>query len=85
MKNKNNSNNKENKRKNSKSKSYNHLLFQESSINIVEIKYNAERNKLLIKKNHTIENTTMLNGYYNSVITLQKEEINRLTIELEEL
>ena len=46
------------------------------------MKYNAKQSKLLTEKNHAIENTTILNRYYNSVITLQKEEMNRLTIEL---
>ena len=65
--------------------SYNHLLFQEKSMNITKMKCNAKRNKLLDKKNYTIENTNTFNIYYNSVITLQKEEINKLTIEVEEL
>ena len=49
------------------------------------MKYNAEQNKLLDEKNYTIENTKTLKLYYNSVITLQKEEMNRLTIEVAEL
>ena len=65
--------------------SYNHLLFQEEGINITEMKYNAKWNKLLDKKNCTIENANTFNIYYNSVITLQKEEINKLTTEVEEL
>ena len=65
--------------------SYKHLLFQEEGINIIEMKYNAEQNKLLDEKNYAIENANILNTYYNSVITLQKEEMNRLTTEVEEL
>ena len=65
--------------------SYNHLLFQKEGINITEMKYNAKQNKLLDKKNYAIENTNTFNTYYNSVITLQKEEINKLTTEVEEL
>ena len=77
--NKNDSNIKEEKRNNIKSKDYNHLWFQESRINTVEMKHNAKRNKLLIQKNLATENAIMLNRYYNSVITLQKEEIYIVT------
>ena len=55
--------------------SYKYLLFQEEGINIIEMKYNAKQNKLLDEKNYAIENANTLNTYYNSVITLQKEEI----------
>ena len=65
--------------------SYKYLLFQEEGINIIEMKDNTKWNKLLDKKNYTIENTNIFNTYYNSVITLQKEEINKLTTEVEEL
>jgi len=80
-KNKNDSNIKENKRNNIKSKKdYNPLLFKESGLNIVEMKHHIERNKLLTKKNLTKENAMILNGYYTSVITLQKEEINTVIV-----
>ena len=65
--------------------SYNYILFQEEGINITEMKYNAKWNKLLDKKNCAIENANTFNTYYNSVITLQKEEINKLITEVEEL
>ena len=44
------------------------------------MKYNAERNKLLIQKNLAIENAIISNRYYKSVIILKKEEIDKVTI-----
>ena len=44
------------------------------------MKYNAERNKLLIQKNLAVENAIISNRYYKSVIILQKEEIDIVTI-----
>ena len=38
-----------------------------------------------MEKNFSIENAKILNGYYNSVILLQKEEMNRVTTELDKL
>ena len=64
---------------------YNHLLFHESELKIVEIKHHTERNKLLVQKNLAKENTIILNKYCNSVIKLQKEEINIVTVELERI
>ena len=38
-----------------------------------------------MQKNLAKENTMMLNGYYNLVIPLQKEEISIVTVELERI
>ena len=70
MEKKNKRNVKEDKRNETKSNKYKHLQFQENGMNIVEIEFIMERNKLLTEKKYTVENAKLINRYYNSVITL---------------
>ena len=76
---------KENKRKEIKSNKYEHLRFKENGMNIAEMEFIAERNKILTEKKYIVENAMIIKGYYDSVIILQKEEMKKLTEELKEL
>jgi len=46
------------------------LLFNESGLSILEMRYHAEKNKIIMQKNIMEENAIMTNGCYNSVIIL---------------